>query len=147
MAVIRNDPWSLVQQLQNELNRVFERRYADTAESGAVATSDWVPPVDIREEKNRFVILADLPGVDPAKIEIHMDKGVLSIRGERPADEADVHAQTKRAERPRGTFYRRFSLPESADAERITAASRNGVLEVTIPKHERVQPRKIVVEG
>lgn len=147
MAVVRNDPWSLVQQLQSELNRVFERRYADTAENGAVATSDWIPPVDIREEKDRFVILADLPGVDSAKIEVHMEKGVLSIRGERPADSAEVHAQTKRAERPRGTFYRRFSLPETADAERIVATSRNGVLQVTIPKHEWVQPRKIVVEG
>jgi HSP20 family protein len=136
-----------MQQLQEEMNRVFERRYPDAGESGNVATSDWAPPVDIREEKDRFIILADLPGVEPAKIEVNMEHGVLSIKGERPAENAEQRAGYKRVERPRGTFYRRFSLPDTADAERVSASTRNGVLQVVIPKQERLQPRKIEVKS
>ena len=147
MAYLRNDPWNFMSQLQNEMNRMFERRLADTPETGNVATSDWTPAVDIREEKDKFVILADLPGVDPTKIEVHMEKGVLSIKGDRNGETTEQRNAYKRVERPRGTFYRRFSLPDTADAERISAMSRNGVLQVVIPKHEKVQPRKIVVEG
>ena len=147
MAYLRNDPWNFMSQLQGEMNRMFERRLADTPESSNVATSDWTPLVDIREEKDKFVILADLPGVDPTKIEVHMEKGVLSIKGDRNGETTEQRNAYKRVERPRGTFYRRFSLPDTADAERISAMSRNGVLQVVIPKHEKVQPRKIVVEG
>lgn len=147
MAYLRNDPWNFMSQLQGEMNRMFERRLADTSENGNVATSDWTPLVDIREEKDKFVILADLPGVDPNKIEVHMEDGVLSIKGDRNGETAEQRHTYKRVERPRGTFYRRFSLPDTAVPERISAMSRNGVLQVVIPKHEKVQPRKIVVEG
>lgn len=147
MAALRYDPWTLMAQLQNEMGRAMDRRYAEAPDSGSVATSDWVPPVDIREERDRFVILADVPGVDVAKIDVHMENGILTIKGERSDDTAEQKNGYKRVERPRGTFYRRFTLPETADSERVSATSRNGVLQVTIPKQERVQPRKIVVEG
>lgn len=147
MAALRYDPWTLMSQLQNEMSRALDRRYADAPDSGSVATSDWAPPVDIREERDRFVILADVPGVDAAKIDVHMENGILTIKGERSDDTAEHKNGYKRMERPRGTFYRRFTLPETADSERVSATSRNGVLQVTIPKQERVQPRKIVVEG
>jgi HSP20 family protein len=134
-------------QLQNEMNKLFESRFAGNEEAGTVATSDWVPPVDIVEEKDRFVILADVPGVDPADIDVHMENGVLAIRGTRNGAETWDESAYKRIERVRGNFYRRFGLPDTADADRISATSRNGVLQVTIPKHEKVQPRKIKVEG
>ncbi|TPW10385.1 MAG: HSP20 family protein [Halothiobacillaceae bacterium] len=144
---VRYDPWTLMNELQSELNRSFETRRSGAAEAGNVVTSDWIPPVDIREEKERFVILADLPGVDPKGIEVHMEKGVLTIKGVRNGETEEQKAAYKRTERARGSFYRRFSLPDSADSEGITATTRLGVLEVTIPKHEKVQSRKITVEG
>ncbi len=146
MTVVRYDPWALMNELQNEMNKVFETRLSGNAEAGSVATSDWVPPVDIREEHDRFVILADIPGVDPNQIEVNMDNGVLSIRGERNDETAEQRAAYKRTERARGTFYRRFNMPDTADADNISASSRNGVLQVVIPKQEKVQPRKITVE-
>ena len=89
---------------------------------------------------------ADLPGIDPKDIEITMENGVLTIRGER-AHEADANTNAyRRVERTTGRFFRRFTLPDSADAERITATGKHGVLEITIPKHARVQPRRIAVE-
>ena len=110
-------------------------------------TSHWRPAVDIKEEADRFVIMADLPGVDPGDIEITMENGVLSIKGERKSEIRDEKEGYKRVERVSGTFYRRFSLPDSADAERIAAKGKDGVLEVSLPKHEKVQPRRIAVNG
>lgn len=146
MAIVRYDPWSLVTDLQSEMNRLFEnRRGEETTE--AAATSDWVPPVDIIEEPNRYVLLADVPGIDAPSIDIQMEKGVLAIRGNRKVPEPQNQGLYKRVERARGNFYRRFTLPDTADSDKVSANCRNGVLEVVIPKHERVQPRKISVEG
>ncbi|MCU0935924.1 MAG: Hsp20/alpha crystallin family protein [Gammaproteobacteria bacterium] len=147
MTVIRYEPGSLFNQLQSEINRLFESRLGPTGEdSSTVVTSHWMPAVDIREDADRFVLYADVPGVDPKDIEVTMENGVLTIRGERKLESEEEREGYKRTERSRGTFYRRFSLPDSADPERVSARGRNGVLEVTIPKHERVQPRKISVE-
>lgn len=144
MAIVRQYPWFTLNQLQEEMNRLFERTVTPEAENGSVATAEWTPAVDIREERDRFVLFADIPGVDPKDIDITMEKGVLSIRGDRRTEDSDAF---KRVERPRGVFHRRFVLPDTADPEHIAARGANGVLEVTIPKHERVQPRRIVVEG
>ena len=76
-----------------------------------------------------------------------MENGVLSIKGERKSEVRDEKEGYKRVERVSGTFYRRFSLPDSADAERIEATGKDGVLEVSLPKHEKVQPRRIAVKG
>ncbi len=143
--ITRYDPWALLDQLHNEVNRLFDSRLGRLSdENTRVVTSDWIPPVDIKEEQDRFVLLADIPGVDPKEIEITMENGVLSIRGERRIEDDGTF---KRVERPRGTFYRRFSLPDTADPDRISARGRNGVLEIVIPKAQKAQPRRITVES
>jgi HSP20 family protein len=111
-----------------------------------VVTSQWAPRVDIKEEAERFLIQADVPGVDPKDIEISMDKGILSIKGERNTEARDESERYTRVERARGLFYRRFALPDSADAEGIRASGRHGVLEISIPKRAESTPRRITVE-
>lgn len=115
----------------------------------SMATCAWVPRVDIRETPEAFLIQADLPGVDPDAIEIHMDKGVLTIKGERSVAQPDVSEGVfgMRLERQCGTFHRRFGLPDSANAENIQASSKNGVLEVSIPKQPETKPRRIHVRA
>jgi HSP20 family protein len=149
MAVVRYEPWALFNQLQSEINRLFDTRtgVAPGEDSSTVVTSAWMPAVDIREDQDRFTLFADIPGVQPKDIEITMENGVLTIRGERRLESEEEREGFKRVERARGTFYRRFSLPDSADPERVSAKGKDGVLEITIPKHERVQPRKISVES
>lgn len=147
MAITRYEPWSLINQLHDEINRLFEARGLAPGRDEEGTVADWVPAVDIREEPDRFVIVADVPGVDPKDIEITMDKGVLTIKGERESEAKEERENYRRIERVRGTFLRRFTLPDTADPEHISARSSNGVLEIVIPKHERVQPRKIKVEG
>ena len=145
MSRIRFEPWSLADLVQRDLDRVGARR-AGRAEA-ETPVINWTPPVDIVEEHARFVLRADLPGVDPSDIDLSMDEGFLSISGERKAgDRSDVDG-IERYERKTGRFLRRFSLPETADADAITAKYDKGVLEITVPKLADVQPRRITVDA
>jgi len=144
MTMMKYEPWNLLDQMRREMDRAVDTR---TAEGSSVATSDWVPAVDIKEEKDSFVIVADIPGVDPQNIEVHMENGMLTIKGEKESEKKEEREGYKRVERSFGSFYRRFSLPDTADAGKITAKSNNGVLEVRIAKQDQVQPRKISVNG
>ena len=144
MTLVRYEPWNLVNQLRREMDRFYDPAN-ETDETSNIATSDWIPAVDIKETDAAFEIHADIPGVDPKDINVNMEDGVLTIKGERESKSEEEHEGYKRIERSRGSFYRRFSLPDTADADKITAKSNHGVLEITIPKQEKVQPRKISV--
>ena len=138
----RYEPWSLLNQLQRELERTYETKNSGTE---TAATAEWTPAVDIKEEADRYVLWADLPGVNPDAIDIMMENGILTLKGERATEATERRDGLKRAERVYGSFYRRFSLPDTADAEGITASCNGGVLEITIPKKAAVQPKKIQV--
>ena len=148
MSIVRYDPWTSFEKLSNELNTLFNHRplahYSDNDDSNVV-TSRWTPAVDIKEEENQFVLFADIPGVDPKNIDITMEKNVLTVKGERSQETKEEKNGFKRVERVHGAFYRRFSLPDTADAESISAKGENGVLVITIPKKEKAQPRRISV--
>ena len=147
MNVVRYEPLGMLRRFQQDVNRLLEQEGLvgnGDLDASRVATSQWTPAVDIREEADRYLIVADVPGVDPKDIEVTMENGVLTVKGERPADAGDAGA-VRRAERVHGSFHRRFSLPETANADAISATGRHGVLEVVIPKQDRVQPRRIEV--
>lgn len=141
MAITRYEPWGLLTQLQRELERVRD----DTTGDGSLVTAEWAPAVDIKEESDKFVLHADLPGVKPEEINISMENGVLTINGEKQAEVKTEKEGYKRVERTYGSFYRRFSLPDTANPDAISATSKHGVLEIVIPKRESVQPKKISV--
>ena len=138
MTIVRYEPWALF----GRLNRQLDQAFGDTS-----ASVSWIPHVDVREEAERFVVTADLPGVEGKDIEITADKGVLTVRGERRSEKKDSGEGYERFERASGTFLRRFTLPESADAEAIKATHVNGVLELSIPKRPQAQPRRINVQA
>src|SRR5687767_13298100 len=121
MTIVRYEPWGFV-------NRFPKNSVA------------WLPSVDVREEENRYVVQVDLPGVDSKNIEITAEKGVLTIKGERKSEEKKTEHGYERVERVAGTFLRRFTLPDTAQTDAITAKQANGVLEVSIPKQAQVQP-------
>ncbi len=147
MSFARHTAWNVSNGLQRDLRQVFDR-FINTEDTDAsnVVTAQWAPRVDIREEEKRFVILADVPGVDPQGIEIHMDKGILTIKGER-ASEVVENGKLTRVERSQGAFHRRFALPDSADADAISAAGKHGVLEISIPKKPETTPRRITINA
>lgn len=147
MAITRYEPWTVVSQLQNEINRVFGNLHDPESSS---ATAEWIPAVDVREYTDRFELLADVPGVDPKQVEITLDNGVLTLTGERQEElsvqnDGQNDLQQQRRERRLGRFHRRFILPDTADAEKVTASGHHGVLEIRIPKHAKAQPRRISV--
>lgn len=144
MNIARYEPWVLMNRLQRDLDRLFTQA-ANADETQTVV--DWVPPVDIREEKDQFVLHADLPGVDAKHIDVTLEKGVLTIRGRREIENRDEKNGYRRVERVAGEFYRRFSLPDTADSQAVKARFTNGVLEVVIPKQAQVLPRRINVEA
>jgi len=148
MNIGRFEPWSLVNVLQRDLDQIAARRYGLTGnENNGHSVADWVPAVDIIEEKERFVMRADLPGVRPEDIDVNMENGVLSVSGQRSTETSDETDGIRRLERATGKFFRRFTLPETANAEDISARSENGILEVVIPKQARVKTRRITVES
>lgn len=146
MALMRYEPLNLLNQLQREVNRLFETSRLGDEETGHML-ADWAPAVDIKEEPAQFVIHADLPGVDIKDIEITLENGVLTLKGQRAAEKKEETQQYRRIERVRGTFLRRFSLPDAVDAEKVAARCKDGVLEVVVPKREAAQPRRIAIES
>jgi HSP20 family protein len=145
MSYFYRNPWNLFEQLQQELNRGYNLPAKAEDDNGNVVTSDWSPAVDIKEEPNRFLITVDVPGVDPDKIEVHMENGMLSIKGERESEKKTEREGYKRIEREHGVFYRRFTMPDGVNASAIEANSKHGVLTISIPKVEAAQPRRITV--
>ncbi len=144
MNISRYQPWTSPNGLQQEMKQVFDRFFEDSeGDQSNVVTSQWAPRVDIKEDESRFAIFVDVPGVDPASIDVHMEQGILSIKGERKVEAIEGKGKYTRVERSHGTFYRRFALPDSADPENVSATGRHGVLEIVIPKRAETKPRKI----
>jgi HSP20 family protein len=138
MTVVRYEPWALIDRLQRELDGAFAANARDSA---------WAPAVDVFEEQDRFVVRADLPGVTAEQIKITAEQGVLSLRGERSFEKRDDQARYQRVERVSGKFARSFTLPENVQAEAIKAQFLNGVLELSIPKAQKPEPRHIAVQA
>jgi HSP20 family protein len=149
--MVRNSQWQSPNLVQDPLKQIFDRLFegglmqGGSSDESSVVTSQWVPLVDIKEEANRFVLYADLPGVDPQDIEVQMDKGMLTIKGERQSEAVLETERFSRVERRHGSFHRRFALPDSADPDGITASGQNGVLQIIIPKRPETTPRRIQV--
>ena len=112
MSIVRYNQRPTELALHDEIRQMFDRFFGEhDSDASAVVTSQWVPRVDIKEEAERFV-LTPIPGIDPQDIEVQMDKGILSIGGERKSSRRP-RPSTSRVERHYGMFHRRFALPDS----------------------------------
>ncbi len=143
----RQEYWSVMPRLQDEINRLFGNVRENDSSS---ATAAWIPPVDIHEYSDRFELYGEGPGVDPSKVELTLDGGVLTLSGDRveaATDQRGEDPQGRRVERGHGHFHRRFVLPDTVDGEKVNANGRNGVLTVVIPKQVKAVPRRIQIEG
>lgn len=147
MSLIQhNNPWNFLNNLQRDIYNANQNPEYNRLNDDDAATANWAPSVDISEDDTSFTLHADIPGVDPENIDIAMEKGVLTIKGERQPESTQKTENHRRVECVRGQFYRRFTLPDSADADKIEAKSKHGVLTITIPKQEVSVSRKIEVK-
>lgn len=144
MAIQRYRPFGLLDQLQREMSSALG---SENEVDANFSTEDWSPAVDISENTDNFLIHADLPGVKSEDIEVTTENGMLTIKGQRDSDKEETRDNYRRIERFSGSFLRRFTLPETADMDNIRAATRDGVLELTIPKKPETQPRRIEVNA
>ena len=138
MTVLRYEPWALLNRLHREFDQNVE---------AAARDASWAPAVDIHEEAQRFLVRADLPGVKSTDIEVTADKGVLTLRGERQIEQRAVDGHYSRVERVAGNFVRTFTLPDNVQTDAIKAQFKDGVLELTIPKVAKAEPRRIEVQA
>lgn len=141
MAIQKYRPFSLLDQLQKEMGSLFDM----PATESNFGTTEWAPAVDIKETEEQFVIHADLPGVKSEDIDVTTENGILTIKGSRESKKEEEKENYKRVERFSGSFMRRFTLPEKADLENIKAVTKDGVLELTIPKREQSKAKRIEV--
>lgn len=147
MALVRWDPARELDLLQGDMNRLFDTFFQGRGVGAAAANGSrrWIPPMDLVEADDEYVLRADLPGLDRDDLEIEVKDNVLTISGERRAEHQDRREGFHRVERSFGRFSRSLDLPEGIDASAVKADFERGVLEVRIPKPEERQPTKIEI--
>jgi HSP20 family protein len=149
MTLIRwNDPFREFAQLHNRINRVFTETYGRPAAGDRLLTpGTWVPPVDIYQNgEHEVVIKAELPDMTREDIDLTVENGTLTIRGEKKTAADVKEEQFHRVERRYGVFSRSFSLPQTVDTGKVAAEYKNGVLTVRLPLREEAKPRQIKVD-
>ncbi len=143
-------PLADLQVASQQLNRLLDDTFRPWNWNGSTTESplagNWMPPVDVMEDKDQVRIEADLPGVKPEHVTISLENNVLTIRGERHQRTEEQNERVHRFERNYGLFERAFTIPGTVDAERISARYDNGVLTISLPKVERAKPRQITVQ-
>jgi len=142
MNLVTWDPYRELASMPDRFQRLFRRDRDEEISLGA-----WIPPVDIMEEKDRILLTAELPGFKENDIEVQMEGGVLTIRGERKSEAEKEGRKYHRVERVYGQFVRSFTLPNNVDREHIRATFDRGLLKIEMPKSEEAKPRQIKIGG
>ena len=143
MALVRWNPATTVPTLQDRINRLFDDMFPETQEDFGLM--DWRPTVDTYEKEDAIVFKAELPGVKKEDVDIDINNNVLTIKGERHYEDVKDEEYYRR-ERFHGKFQRAFTLPDNVDTSNIDASYNEGVLEVTVPKTEETQTKKIEIK-
>ena len=144
-SMVRYSPFRELDQLQGEMNRLFQGWSRGWGNGEPDNSTFWAPMVDIFETEDAVVLKAELPGIDPNAVDIRLENNVLTLKGERQYEGDQEKEQALRLERPYGTFSRAFSIPAVVDDNQITAKYNNGILTVTLPKKEQAKPKRIQI--
>ena len=126
-------PWTGMMGLKSEMDRLFDRFFEPRWEE-APALGEWAPSLDLSETKDAFVVKAEVPGMDPADIQVSLQENLLTIKGEKRHEKEEKDERYHRVERSYGTFTRTVRLPIGVDLSKVTATFKNGLLTVTMPK-------------
>ena len=144
MNFVRWTPFHDMTLLQNQMNRLFDNALHGWPEE-ATGSGGWAPPADIYETESELLVTADVPGVDPKKIDIRVENGVLNIRGERRLERKFEKENFHRVERSYGPFARSFTLSTPVEPDKVHASYKDGVLTISLPKTEQAKPRRIEI--
>jgi HSP20 family protein len=143
----RLEPFRELEELQDRFSNLLSRpllRRTNGRENMTLA--DWSPLADITEDDHEYVITAELPDVKKEDVKVSVQNGMLTITGERKFQKEEKGKKHHRIERSYGSFFRSFALPNDADADKIKAKFKNGVLMMHLPKNEKAKPKQIEVQ-
>jgi len=141
-VVTRWEPFREMHSLQSRLNRLFDEQYTGQE---AMTTGAFVPPVDIYEDQHGIQLKLEVPGIEEKDLDIKVENNVLTVSGERKFEKEQKEENFHRIERRYGSFTRSFTLPNTVDAEKISAEYNNGVLNIHLAKREEAKPKQIKV--
>lgn len=146
MNLIRSTELPEMNWIRKELSRLEELWRPFDLTRGTDPLTAWAPAVDIAEDDHAITIKADLPEVEKKDIQVNVENGVLTIKGERKRESEEKKKSYHRIERSCGSYMRSFSLPEYADKDKITAEAKNGVLTITIPKKPETKSKAMAID-
>jgi HSP20 family protein len=146
MTLVRWDPFRELEDMSERLNRVFSRPSVRNTGKENLTVADWMPTVDISETEGEYLIKAEVPEVRKEDVKVTVENGVLTLQGERRQEKEEKGKRYHRVERSYGSFVRSFSLPESVDENAVKAEYKDGVLNLHLPKSEKVKPKAIDVK-
>jgi HSP20 family protein len=145
--LVRWEPFDGLDRIQSRINDLFDETFGRARAYSTGTNSVWVPPVDILESRDSYLIRAELPGMKKEDFNLEVKEGSLTLSGERkleaPANGVEYHG----VERAAGQFSRSFSLPQTVKADEIKATYRDGILEIHVPKSEEAKPRQITINA
>ncbi len=134
--------------LRGEIERLFDEFAGLLPTRGREGRSGvWAPAVDIKENADSFIVTAELPGMSKDEINVEVENGTLTIKGERRFEKKEEGENYHFIERSYGSFYRSFGLPKNVSADSISAEYKDGVLHINLPKAEEVKAKKVSIEG
>ncbi len=146
-APIENwDPFRELNEVQNQVSSLLSRRFGNGWSTEPTIQPDWAPAVDITEDENSFQIQADLPDVKKEDVEVSVEKGILTISGERKQEKEEKKQKYHRMERTWGRYERSFQLPDGVNADKVDAQFKNGVLTLRVPKTKQYKEEHRKIE-
>jgi len=142
-TLTRWDPFRELSRLQNDLNRLFDDR---SVPGRGTESFGWSPAVDVFEDTEGLTFKFEVPEVDPKDVQVSLEDGVLTVRGDRKMEREDKRDNYHRIERSYGAFARSFTLPANVDPDKVTAETKNGVLRVFVPKRAEAKPKTVTIK-
>ena len=144
-VITRWDPFREFTTVQDRLNRLFRDSYGSEGREEALTTSAFAPAVDVYEDEHNVTLKVQVPGIDEKDIDIRIENNTLTLHGERKFEKEEKEENFRRVESSYGSFTRSFTLPQTVDAEKVTADYSKGVLKINLPKKAEAKPKQIKV--
>ena len=144
-VITRWDPFREFSTLQDRMNRLFRESYGPEGREESLTSTTFAPPVDVYEDEHNVTLKIEVPGIDEKDIDVRIENNVLTVHGERKFEKEEKEENFRRVERQYGSFTRTFTLPNTVDAELVSANYEKGILKVTLPKKAEAKPKQIKV--
>jgi len=145
MELARWEPFERVNRIQSRINELFDDTFGRTRANPTSPAGVWLPPVDILESRDAYLIRTEVPGMKKEDFNLELKDGTLSLSGERKFDEPADGVEYHRVERVAGKFVRSFHLPQTVKSDGIKATYRDGILEIHAPKADEAKPKQIAI--